>query len=116
MKAISSRNMDDLYFVASSKNYVSHKKLIRAKGKMEFEFKITLNKDLITTCSITIYYLHESGEVIFDVASVNFPEPLKNQVRYYLKYRNYFTNYLMLNNFFIYFFNFFFKKKSLVRS
>lgn len=73
--------LDDVFFIATANTFVINKKIHQANGRDEFEFAVKLTQDMIPSTSITVYYIHKSGEVVFDRVSVDVESSLKNQVQ-----------------------------------
>lgn len=81
MKVHSSRILDDpVYYVLTAHSTMIHKKLNQARDKNQFEIKLNITPEMTPSSRLIIYYIHKSGEIIYDSVALGYERELKNYV------------------------------------
>lgn len=59
---------------------MTHKKLNQARDKNQFEIKLNITPEMTPSTKLIIYYIHKSGEIIYDSVPLGYERELKKHV------------------------------------
>lgn len=78
----SSRILDSsvYYYVTSSVNKMMHRKANQARDKIQFDIRITVTPDCTPSTKLVVYFIHSSGEIVYDSVNLGFQRDLRNYV------------------------------------
>lgn len=79
-KVISSVELTTIYYTVVGRTGVMKSSPVHANILKEFEFSINFETWMIPEVQVIVHYIHSTGEVIYDTASVKFEDNLPNNV------------------------------------
>lgn len=80
IKVASSRTLDNpVYYVITGQKLI-HKKLNQARDRSQFEIKLNVIPEMLPSTKLIVYWIHQSGEIIYDSVALEFERELRNHV------------------------------------
>jgi hypothetical protein len=80
IKVESTANMNNVFCAVTGRSSVTVNQLMEARNRRSFEFNLNITRDFAPSTSIIVYYIHDSGEVVYDRITVDIAIKLSNNV------------------------------------